>query len=1097
MVHHHNMTVLLTRRIVRSRAGVALPIIVMALCLWSGDRSQAVSTGVVISQVYGGGASSATAPTHDFVELFNRGASPVSLTGLSLQFATGTGTLLFNQTPIVLLSGTLAPGQRYLVQMSGGSTGVPLPTPDATGTVNLSSSSGKVALVNSTSGLSCNGGSQVCTAAQLALIVDLIGYGSANFFEGVAAPGPSNPTAAMRLAGGCTDTDRNGSDFVVAAPTPHNSASPVAPCVAPDAPPHLATSLPANGATGVAITSTITVTFSEPVSVSAPWFTLTCTVSGAKAATVTGGPTVFSIDPATDFAGGETCTLTILGAQVADQDLVDPPDRMDADVAIVFTAVDVCVAPFTPISAIQGSGPVAAIAGAVTTKGVVVGDYEGPSSLRGFFIQDPTGDGDPATSDGIFVFNGSNTDLVSLGDVVRVTGSAGEVQGQTQIALGSVVKCGVGTVSPVDVMLPVADASDFERVEGMLVSLPQTLFVTDQAWLARFGEVGVSSGSRLRQPTDVAPPGALAAALQAQNDLNRLIIDDALNLQSPDPILFARNGAPLSAANTLRGGDTLTGAVGVMTYTWAGAPPSLNAYRVRPVNALGGVAMFAAGQPRPEASLAPVGATLRVASMNLLNFFNTFGQSTCASGVGGVPTECRGAADQAEFDRQWPKVVAAMLRTGADVIGTLEIENDGYGSNSALQFLVDRLNAATAPGTYAFVNVDDATSQPNALGTDAIKVAIVYKPARVMRVGQTAALNSLAFVNGGDGAPRNRPALAQAFEDVTNGGRFVLAVNHFAGRASSCDVPDSGDGQGACNAVRVQAALQLNAWLASDPTGVGDADVLIVGDLNAYSQEEPVAALEQAGYINLVPAFGGGVSYVLDGQWGSLDHAMATSSLRAQVVAAHDWAINADEPPALDYNTDFKTPTQIDSLYAPDEFRMADHNPVLVDLVLEAEFDPDAEANVGAYLMLATPAGAGAGDVGSQINVTASARFKRGRATPDGQLQLLVRRTLADGPHTYQIRATSLVSFYRDKSTGRATIVADVTIEDPGSKKGSKVIDAHARLRLTLVDRGEPGHSDALGITVLRQDGSLWFSSRWNGTATIEQVIGGGNIQVR
>ena len=155
-----------------------------------------------------------------------------------------------------------------------------------------------------------------------------------------------------------------------------------------------------------------------------------------------------------------------------------------------------------------------------------------------------------------------------------------------------------------------------------------------------------------------------------------------------------------------------------------------------------------------------------------------------------------GPTTAAEFDRQWPKTVAAILGTEADIVGAIELENDGYGPSSAIQFLVDRLNDATAPGTYAFIDPDAATGQINALGTDAIKVALIYKPARAITVGQTAALDSVAFVNGGDADPRNRPSLAQAFEEVGTGARFVVSVNHLKSKGSACDVPDAGDGQG-------------------------------------------------------------------------------------------------------------------------------------------------------------------------------------------------------------------------------------------------------------------------------------------------------------
>ena len=609
-----------------------------------------------------------------------------------------------------------------------------------------------------------------------------------------------------------------------------------------------------------------------------------------------------------------------------------------------------CDAADTPISAVQGSGASAAVTGAVTVQGVVVGDYEGASpNLRGFYLQDADADADaaPATSEGIFVFD-AGADRVALGRVVQVTGTVSEFQDQTQIeSVTAVQDCGsTSAVTPAQLTLPVPAASGgvpyLERFEGMLVTLPQTLYVTEHFQLGRFGQVVLSSAGRLRQPTNVAAPGAPAQAVQAANDLSRIIVDDELNSQNPDPIRFGRGGSPLSAANTLRGGDTATGIVGVLTYTWSGNSASPNAYRVRPIGALGGgVPDFQPANPRP-ATAPNVGGTLRVAGMNLLNYFNSF--SGCTAGVGGAPTDCRGAGSQAEFDRQWPKTVAAIVGTGADVIGVNELENDGYGPASALQDLVTRLNAATAPGTYAFVDVDAATGQTNALGVDAIRVAVIYKPAAVTPVG-TAALNTGAFgqftLSGGGTIQRSRPALAQTFEDA-DGERFTVAVNHLKSKGSSCadnvspvgPDPDAGDGQGNCNLTRKAAAEQLAAWLATDPTGAADPDVLIIGDLNSYAREDPVAALVAAGYTNLIASrIGeGAYSYVFDGQWGYLDHALASPSLAAKVAGAAEWHINADEPSVLDYNTDFKSPGQVASLYAPDQYRISDHDPVLIGL---------------------------------------------------------------------------------------------------------------------------------------------------------------------
>lgn len=718
-------------------------------------------------------------------------------------------------------------------------------------------------------------------------------------------------------------------------------------CSAPDAAPEVDSTYPLDGATDFPISANLSVTFSEAVNVSDPWFTLVCSASGTLAATSAGGPTTFTLDPAVDLTHGESCTLTILAGSITDQDSNDPPDTMEVNFTVGFSPFDVCSASYTPIYAIQGSGANAAITTALTTKGVVVGDYEVPAGsgqIRGFYLQDLSGDGNPATSDGIFVFNSGNNS-VNLGDVVRVSGKPAEYQGQTQIGnVTSIAACGTGSVEPVDVALPLAAVDSLEPYEGMLVRLPQTLFVSEHYQLGRFGQVVVSSGGRLPQPTNVALPGPEAQAIQDANNLNRLIIDDETNTQNPDPIRFGRNGQPLSAANTLRGGDTATGIVGVLNYTWGGHSNSPNAYRVRPVNALGGVVNFVEGNPRPSGAPTSNGS-LRVAGMNLLNFFNTF--SGCTTGVGGEPTDCRGASDAAEFERQWPKTVAAILGTQADVIGLVELENDGYGADSALQFLVERLNAAAGAGAFALIDVDNATGQTNALGLDAIKVGLIYKPASVTPLG-TAALNSEAFVNGGDASARNRPALAQAFQQNSNGARLVVAVNHFKSKGSACDADEDEEtdngGQGLCNLVRVNAANELASWLASDPTGSGDADSLIIGDLNSYALEDPIRALESAGFTNMISAFNGlyAYSYVFDGQWGYLDHALASSNLAGQVTQTADWHINADEPSVLDYLFDFKSDTQKVSLYAPDEFRISDHDPVLVDLQLNGPPTVDA-----------------------------------------------------------------------------------------------------------------------------------------------------------
>src|SRR5215471_9431917 len=186
-------------------------------------------TALVISQVYGGGGNSGATYQNDYIELFNPTGSSVSVAGWSVQYTSATGTGNFGGATnlITPLSGSILPGQYLLVQeASNAAVGTVLPTADVTDTtpINMAAGAGKVALVNTTTPLGCNGGSTPCSPSALATIVDLVGWDGANFFEG-AGPGPTttNITAAFRAADGCQDTDDNSTDFTAGAPTPRNT----------------------------------------------------------------------------------------------------------------------------------------------------------------------------------------------------------------------------------------------------------------------------------------------------------------------------------------------------------------------------------------------------------------------------------------------------------------------------------------------------------------------------------------------------------------------------------------------------------------------------------------------------------------------------------------------------------------------------------------------------------------------------------------------------------------------------------------------------------------------------------------------------------
>ena len=869
------------------------------------DIVGATPTGVVISEVYGGGGNSGATIKNDFIELYNSTAGSVNLTGWSVQYASSAGTTW----QVTALTGSIAPGKNYLVQEAPGAGGtVDLPVPDATGTIAMSATSGKVALVSTTSALTGS-----CPTAN---VVDFVGFGIANCFEGAgAAPQLSNSTSAQRIGGGATDTNRNNLDFVTGAPDPR----------AAEKAPAVRSTTPANGAMDVALTANLSITFTEPVTATDASFTISCSLSGSHSATLSGGPTTYSLDPATNFASDEACTLTVLAANVTDQDADDPPDNLAADVVISFTTIDaaVCGDPgLTLISSIQGSGASSPLAGSrVSIEAVVVGDYQGAGSFGGYFVQeeDADADADPATSEGLFVFN-TSTD-VNVGDHLRIKGTVTEFGGLTEISPASRVQiCSTGNAlsTPTPVTFPVTSIGDFERLEGMLVSMSQELTVTEVFNLGRFGEVSLSAAGRLANPTNVVAPGAPANDLQDLNDRSRIVLDDGNGLQNIDPTLYPQGG--LSAANTLRVGDSLPSLTGVLDFRFS-------LYRVQPT----GPISFNHTNPRPVAP-EPVGGNLQVASFNVLNYFNGDGAG------GGFPT-ARGAETLFELGRQREKEVAAITALDADVVGLMELENDDPTTEyAAIEDLVDALNAATAPGTYDFINT-------GIVGTDEIRVALIYKPGVVTPVGDYAIIDSTvdpAFID-----TLNRPSIAQTFALNSTGAQVTIVVNHLKSKGSDCNAvgdPDTGDGQGNCNLTRTAAATALATWLATDPTGAGDADYLIIGDLNSYAMEDPITALKNAGYVDTLREFigSGAYSYVFQGQSGYLDHALASSHLAAQVTGVAEWHINPDEPTVLDYNTNFKTANQVTTFYAPDAYRSSDHDPVIVGLDLNAPPTVDA-----------------------------------------------------------------------------------------------------------------------------------------------------------
>ena len=620
----------------------------------------------------------------------------------------------------------------------------------------------------------------------------------------------------------------------------------------------------------------------------------------------------------------------------------DDPDP-DPDPA---TPCEVPAADLTPIHAIQGSGASTPMSGAgVVTRGVVTADFTsgGESGIpanqgmRGFFMEAVAADRDedPATSEGLFVFDADGVFDGMPGDPVAVAGTAGEGFGVTQITLDAVEVCdGATTDLPAvpDLTLPLApgdrDAA-YEPTESMRVSHP-TLTVVEFFQLERFGEIRLSADGVLQTPTNVELPGSAGwADLLADNLAASIILDDGrtgsnLNRLSGDSLLpYVEEGG------TLRIGDQLLNETFVLHFAFG-------AWRFQPLDIDALTDALAANRTRPRPEEPPqVGGTLQVASFNVLNYFDGDGQG------GGFPT-ARGAITPSELERQTTKLVDAILRLDADVYGLIEIENDG-GEFQALGTLVEALNAASGTEVYRFVDT-------GVIGSDEIKQAFIYNRWTVRPVGDFALLTSAVDPRFDD--TRSRPALAQTFLRLGSGERVTVVVNHFKSKSQSEleDVTspdyDQGDGQGFWNHTRTQSALALADWLATNPTGVESLGSLVIGDLNAYAREDPIRALEDAGFVDQLRQFSAGTpyTYTFDGMQGTLDTALARGSLASRVTGAAVWHINADEVPAIDYLEAgpsslgrFRTPEIAAAYYDPSAFRSSDHDPVLIGLDLDRD----------------------------------------------------------------------------------------------------------------------------------------------------------------
>ena len=618
----------------------------------------------------------------------------------------------------------------------------------------------------------------------------------------------------------------------------------------------------------------------------------------------------------------------------------------------------------TPIADIQGTGDASPIQGkTVTTRGVVTAAYP-EGGLNGYYIQTPGTGGadraDGAASDGIFVYSPDTVADTNIDDHVEVTGTVSEHYGQTQI---SVSASGLKTVDePAEAVKPVEDAfpagdEKRESLEGMLLQPSESLTVADNYNTNTYGEVVLATGEgTLDQPTDVHRPGTPEAkALEAENLDREVVLDDGatVNFLKADkdiPLPYLNKEDPVRVG--AQANFTSPVVLGFDHEKWRFQPTTRltgdNAEAVQPTS------FTDTRTETPEA----VGGQVSLASFNVLNYFTTTGDQLSGCQYyddregnhitvrGGC--DARGAANAESLKRQETKIVTAINKLDASVVSLMEIENSaafGKDRDDALATLVKRLNEAAGSEKWDFV--DSPAAVPS--DEDVIRTALIYQPAEV------APQNESTILDDQDAFSNAREPLSQAFAPKDGTGEiekdetFVTISNHFKSKGSGSGPgnEDSGDGQGASNADRVKQAEALVGFAGDQQEATNSDLVYLLGDFNSYTQEDPMQVFYEAGYKDIAAEKTDESTYVYGSRTGSLDHVLALDASDEadgagtdatafdSVTGADVWNINSVESLALEYS---RFNYNVADLFALDQFRASDHDPVVVGL-----FDPSDE----------------------------------------------------------------------------------------------------------------------------------------------------------
>ena len=603
----------------------------------------------------------------------------------------------------------------------------------------------------------------------------------------------------------------------------------------------------------------------------------------------------------------------------------------------------------TGIEEIQGTGSATEMAGKqVSVRGVVTGAYA-EGGIRGFYVQ-TAGSGSEISSAGssaIFVYS-AGAAKVAVGDHVQVSGEVAEYYGMTQISATAqdveVLAEPAEAIKPLAIDIPDTDAAR-ERFEGMLIDPQGQWTVADNYSLNQYGEITLAEGTSsildgertLRQATDVFAPGSdEAKALEAENESRALVLDDGATLNFLGAAANKRVELPYISASehvTVGSSATFTAPV-IMDYRY-------DLWRLQPqgqvIGAQDSDIPVSFEQVANEAP-AEVGGNVSVGSFNVLNFFTTTGDQLQGCNYytdrEGNPIsvrsgcDARGAADADNLERQQSKIVTALNKFDADVVVLEEIENSarfGQERDASLQILVDALNKAAGEKRWSFAPSPEEVPADE----DVIRTAMIYQRDAVKLIDESVVLDDAAFDNA-------RDPLAQAFQRVGGNSktRFLVVANHFKSKGSDpkdgSENADQGDGAGAWNAARVQQAEALVDFAEDLKKKRNTGKVLLAGDFNSYSAEDPIKVMAEAGYVDL-GAEASTQSYLFGGRTGSLDHVLGSAEIAPSVTGETIWNINATESVAYEYS---RYNTNVAQLFSPDQFRSSDHDPVLIGLQL-------------------------------------------------------------------------------------------------------------------------------------------------------------------